>query len=518
MNNTVKSIQTTAKIIFSNGVEYTIPFVNPNTPGHPDLQDYGTKCSLKQSLYKGSNTNVIGNICCSSLSIEGRSIDKLLISTNENSRFYNYMNNTAKIEVRCTGDDEVTTLMGTFYVDTWECGTSSEEYDTFYISCVDLLSKIKNISLHKVRLRQQLKFSDYLKIIIDKLNTDLPVDLRVNYTLSTLQKMDNLYNANWQMYYNNIDRDNIENIFNTLAQNTLSYIWIDRTNTLQVDSLIDDNQSEAVCDLSGLINLFSYEIQQGDIGNYSGISVNYIESITYKSQQLLDLKDYQLYGGINRITAQLSSDKAIKINVIEINCEDRKRAICTGFFNYKNEIDLTIRSDTNTKAEIIVYGDVIEETYDTLTKYKDRNNKNNVLEIENHILRKEDIETYTDNFLRLISMKNSSLSAEGWINPQLKLSDMVTMTGTRLGINNFYKVVELDFQLGTNYRCNASLMKTIEGEISVESLLAADNEQVMLISGGTIDTNYTFFVPTQVEEEKIEDYIGTVLAELQAFL
>lgn len=517
MESTIKSVQTVAQIIFSNGQEYTIPFKNQQSQ-LLDLQNFGTKCSLKETLYKGTNTNVIGNICSKSLSIEGRSLDKKLISSNENSPYYNYMNNTAKIQVRCTGSDGVTTSMGTYYVDTWECGTSSSEYDTFYITCVDLLAKIKNISLHKVRINQHMKFSDYLKKVIDTLNRYLPNDLRVNYSIQTLQKLDNLYSSDWQMFYNNIDRDNIETIFNTLAQNTLSYIWIDRTNTLQVDSLLDDNSSEAVCSISGLTNLLEYNIEQGDIGNYSGISVEYIESVSYNDKQLLKLDNYQLYGGINEITAQLNSSKAINISVIEINCEDGTKAVCTGFFNYKNEIDMTIRATSNTIAQILVYGQEIEETLNILEKYKDDNKKDTVLEINNHLLRSYDIQTYADNFLRLISMKNSKLSVTGWINPQVKLSDMIGMTGIRLGINNYYKVVGLEFSLGTNYRCKADLMKTIEGQVAIESLLEPDNTEVCLITGGTIDTNYTFFNPTADEEEQIDDYIGTEIAALQTFI
>ena len=59
MESTVKRVLTTAKIIFSNGQEYTIPMINPNDHVNPDLQNYGTKCTLKQSLYKGTSTNVL---------------------------------------------------------------------------------------------------------------------------------------------------------------------------------------------------------------------------------------------------------------------------------------------------------------------------------------------------------------------------------------------------------------------------------------------------------------------------
>ena len=111
------------------------------------------------------------------------------------------------------------------------------------------------------------------------------------------------------------------------------------------------------------------------------------------------------------------------------------------------------------------------------------------------------------------------MSCEGYLNPQLKLSDMVAMTGIRLAINNYYKVVDLEFSLGTNYRCKANLMKTIDGNVSIEALLGNDNEFVLGMMGGeTVDTTYQFFTPTATQEEQIQDYIGTELTELQSFL
>ena len=180
---------------------------------------------------------------------------------------------------------------------------------------------------------------------------------------------------------------------------------------------------------------------------------------------------------------------------------------------------MVIKAFTNTKATITVYGQVIDETYKTINVYKNNNIRSNVLEVKNHILRAEDIETYTNNFLRLISMENSSVSAEGYLNTQLKLSDMVAVVGTRLAINNYYKVVDLEFSLGTSYRCKANLMKTIEGSVSIEALLGNDNEFVLGMMGGeTVDTTYDFFSPTPSQETQIQNYIGTELTELQSFL
>ena len=522
MNNTVKRVSTAAKIIFSNGSNYTIPFTNPHDSQNPDLLNYGTNCKLKQALYKANSTNVIGNICGSTLSIEGKSLNKLLIPSNENSQYYSYMNNTAKIEVKVTGDDNVETNMGVYYVDSWEGTESSDNYDTFNITCVDLMSKIKNIKITKVRINQQMKFSQYLKQIIDTLNDSLPVGMKVIYTMSTLEKMDKIYNDNWNMYYNNINTDSIENIFNELSQNTLSYVWIDRNNELQVDTLLDDVNEviTPVCELSGSTNLLSYSSEQGDICAYSGIECEFISGITYKDEQVLDINNIHLSAGNNTINTQLNSDRVIKVNLIEITPEDASvKCSVTGFLNFRNYIEINVKSLGETNVSIKVYGKLINESYDTLTKYKSDNDKNSLLSIKNHVLRSEDIPTYVDNFLRLISMKNSSLQVEGWINPQVKLSNMIEMTGTRLGISNYYKVIELEFNLVTNYRCRASLMKTIDAIEAIETLLTDDHNECLNILNGTIDEQYDFFSPTtQAQVTAIDNYVGNEIDSLYAFL
>ena len=518
MINTIKSVLTTAKIIFSNGSTYTIPFKNNNQS--TDLSTYGTSCKLVQSLYKGSNTNVIGNICCGYLSIDGYSHDKLLIPTNEDSEYYGLMNDTAKIEIKCLGNDNVETLMGVYYVETWESGASSDKYDTFYISCVDIMSKIKKISLPRISIKQHTKFSEYLIRVIETLNSYLPNDMKINYTLSVLENIDQFYNSGWSMYYNNINGDTIESIFNTLAQNTLAYIWIDRNRYLQVDSLLDDDLEQVVCELSGHTNLFNYDIQQGDVTSFSGVNVNYIEKVLYKDQQLLSLNNYQLFSGRNKLIANLNSDKTIKINLIQIKCYDHTaNVLCTDFSNYNGQIEMYIESSQNAKVDIVVYGTVIEEVYNNYIVYKNNENNNNLLQINNHILRYEDIPTYAENFVRLISMHNANISVNGLINPQLKVSDMVSVEGTRLGIDGHYKVLELEFDLGSNYRCKARLMKTIEGLVAIESMLMNDNIQVMFMNGGSVNTTYVFYTPTSAaEESRIENYLGDELDALREFL
>ena len=69
--------------------------------------------------------------------------------------------------------------------------------------------------------------------------------MNIQYTQSEIEKLDTIYGDDWQMWFNNIDRTDIETVFNTIAQNTLSYIWIDRNGYLKVDCLLDDKEEQA---------------------------------------------------------------------------------------------------------------------------------------------------------------------------------------------------------------------------------------------------------------------------------
>lgn len=460
MNSIVHNVKTTVVITFNNGQTYNLPMSDPLSQG---LNNYCTSISLKEQMYTKNNNNIIGNVCANTLSLKIISKDGLLISSNESSDYFGYMDQTAYIDVTCVGDDDVSTYMGRYYVDAWENGVTSSTANEVSISAIDVLGKIKNIALRKIRLQRKLDVNTYLVSILDKLNSSLPSEMRVLYNVQDLDIFKNS-GYNWQLWYNNIDRDSFENILNNIAQNTLSNLWIDRNRYFKTDWLLDDSQEVSVCDLSGAVNILDYGTNLGDTDKASGVEVTYIDNVSYEDKELASINNYPLTQGLNVLeNVNLNSDKILNINTIEIIC-DAGSAYCTSFFNYKNSIDFNIVSTQQTSCNIKIWGTVINEITNTVTDYLDNNNKNNLISIDNRILRKELISTYKDGLLDLISYRNSNIYAEGFINPQIKLGDLVKMTGNKLGIDSYYKVIGLDFKLGTNYRCKATLLKTF-GEV-----------------------------------------------------
>lgn len=516
MQSLVHSVKSHIVFHFANGSTYELPTKANN---NARLTNYGTSIKLKEGLYSRSSSNIVGNVIGNTLSIEAVTLDKLLLPNNENSAYYGYMNDTAYVDITCDipEDNNRSVYMGRYFVDTWEGGSSAASANEVSISCVDLLSKIKNISIGKIRLKRNIAFNDYLKTVIDKLNSTLPSYMQIQYSNSDLNIWKNSQFV-WQMYFNNIDRDNIENLFNCIAKYTISYIWINRERHLKTDHLLDDTPQESVCVLNGASNLMSYGTQTGDIDKYSGIRVKYITEVTPSYEQLLQLKDIQLYKGSNPfIDQKLSSDKVWDIHTIEVNCKEGKAVSTTPSF-YKNSIDFYVEATKKTKATITVYGTILNEKNKIIEKYKDNNVKETIIDIENRVLIDALIPTYAKGLISLMSMKNNQVYAEGFINPRIKLGDLVQLVGGKMGLNDYYKVTGLEYTLGTNYRCKATMIKTIEMEKSSEEILYQHNLNLLDVLSNEIVPSNKYPDITADENVICERELAEPLAQLRAVL
>jgi hypothetical protein len=173
------------------------------------------------------------------------------------------------------------------------------------------------------------------------------------------------------------------------------------------------------------------------------------------------LTDYSLNSGLNTVASNLTSDKVTNIHLIEVTTESGT-ATCVSFYYFRNDIEMSIMSDEDTVATITVYGTTIQESYADYDKYNTENT-GTLLEVENLVMcGYSNITKFADNFANLISMENGQVDATGYINPQLELSNMINLKGTKLEIDDAYKIIGLDFTFGSSYSCKASLIKTVK--------------------------------------------------------
>lgn len=510
MIDTVYDVKTNITIYFKNNTSYNLPLLDNN---NNNLTTYCKSIKITEQLYNNNNNNIVGNISGNNLVLQVTSMDKLLVSTNEQSAYFGYMDDTAYIDVTCTYNN-IEVSMGRYYVTSWENGTSSKDYNDITITCTNLLGKIKNISLRKMRLTRNISVTNYLVYVINILNNQLPASMQINYNLNDLKIFKNS-SYTWQLIFNNIDRDTLEATLNSIAQNTLSHIWIDRLNYLKTDWLCDDAGDTPVTQLNSTVNILDYGTDLSEINKASGVGVTYVENTSYEDKELLNISEYELIIGNNIIeNLILNSNKIYNISDIEIICESGY-AYCTSIFSYKNTLDLTIIASTSTICSIKVYGTVINEATNNLVKYKDNNYKSSTINIVNNILRKEIIPTFVDGVVHIASLKNSKVYATGWINPEVKLGDIVKLQGSNMGVDNLYKVIGLEFTLGLNYRVKASLLRTFDIPQDVNSILYDHNKVLIEQLGGMSKLPADIKLLNNNEEELAAIELGSDLEDLQ---
>jgi hypothetical protein len=284
---------------------------------------------------------------------------------------------------------------------------------------------------------------------------------------------------------------------------------------------MDTDESEEVTPLSGLQNIVSYNVDNGDIYNYAGVKVKYIESLNYEYGLIGSLSGISLNKGSNSISVNLDSDKVINIAHIEVLTNNSiSGALNINYFTYnKNDVTIEIKSDNIVESvDINIYGTTIIENINYTSGYKNGYTSGSLIEIENNLLRKESIYTYRNALLQLMTLDNNNIVVEGYINPAVKIGDKVSMYGKSLGINGIYRVLSLEYSLGTNYNCRATLIRTVDTVPSVDSLCYNDEIAVRnMITGASIDT-YTFQSFDIKNESVVQSQLGYVLNDFNEYL
>ena len=501
-NDVVSDVKAQITIYFQDGLNgaYSSSFQLGVASSSAVLQNYCTNLTLNEQLTSKNKNSILGNIAGNTLSLKITSNDRTLIPNNTLSPYYGYMDNTAIIDVMFTFKHKTTgntisVFMGRFFVDSWEGGTSASTSNQITISAVNLYSKLKNISLARIKNRTYKSFVDYLLDIVNKINSSLT---NQEYHLRVEQDSNNDYigvdifknlSYDWQLVYNNIDRDTVETLFNNIVNDTISFIWVDRQGYIRCDNLLDDQSEQSLTSLTGSTNLFEYSVTTGDYSTNSGLRVTYINKINIVRDELLRLSDIELLQGTNQILNKtMKFDNVYDIEQIELICENGT-AKCLSFDYYKKSLNLVVLAEQNTKADIVVYGRHIDEDTSSITKYQNDEKQSTLLDIKNRTLRKEIIGRYTDGLLFLMQCKNNQVNCSGYINPCLKLGDVVTFTGLKFNVSGLYKIVGLKYTLnGASYRCTAQLLNTSNIDIDVDTILYDQIRQLeACLRGGTIN-------------------------------
>lgn len=423
-----------------------------------NLTNYITEIDIDEST-NTQNNNPVGVVSSNTLKLTLNSMDRSLFPENVGSRYYGLMDNTATIKVTLE-DVDGTVEFNTFYVSNWKSNITSQRPNKVIIECTDLLSIINKNSVPSGVITQNLSTKEAFIYMLNKLNEQLEEQYRVQY-----DEADIIFDAFDNIEYDNLDTGSMGDWLNTVSQCTLTNIYIARDNKIKTDYCLDDTASESVYNLSDKVNITNASVDTGGLVKYTGVKTSYITNTINNMDKLTTLNNQVVKPGVNLFDNVSLGSKVFRINAVRLKSNiDSALELTKLDYDKRNcNLEITNISESNINCTIEVYGQSLKEN--TLSVTKNKNSSNEILSITNKLILPEDAEVYTDNLLKLIGIRNSTISVTGFFNPRIKLGDTVYVDVEKsINASGYYKVIGLKWKISNTIKCTAKLIKTIVEE------------------------------------------------------
>jgi hypothetical protein len=156
------------------------------------------------------------------------------------------------------------------------------------------------------------------------------------------------------------------------------------------------------------------------------------------------------------------SNKVFNINAVRLISNTSRALKLTKLTYNKRKCSLEIENNTtdDITCSIVIYGQSLKEN--KLSILKTKGSTNEILEVTNKLLLPEYAEKYTTNLLKLVGLRNSSLSLTGFFNPRLKLGDTIYVDVERsIKTSGYYKIIGLHWKISNTIKCTAKVIKVI---------------------------------------------------------
>lgn len=450
MTDLIEKVKCSITITLSNNTTITIALDETGEP-----TNYATGVEVTEETGT-ENNNPVGVVSSNLLKLAINTKDLSLIPQNKQSPYYGFMNNTATVTVTVETVDGLITFE-TFYVNDWKSNISSSNPYGVIINCVDLMSLMNKNSTPPAQLVKQQATGTYLLNILTKLNENLPEKYHVETNITDGSFRD-FYNIQYPIF----SEDTMAVFLNTISQCTLTNFYLNRSNILVADNLLDDSEAEAVATLSDSVNVFSASLDSQGMVNYSAVKVNYFLYTINDTSLLTSLDSQTLEIGDNPFTIPLSN--VFKVNYIKVITDGLDKVETTGFSYSKDSCNLILTSTEATTCTIEIYGQTLRENKMSLTVSRE-NSSNETLEVTNRLLPESSISTFANKLLEIVDVRGQELTLEGFFNPALKLGDIVNVD-CRKSINTSgrYKIIALKWKITSTIKCTCKLIKIQEEE------------------------------------------------------
>jgi len=446
-------------------------------------------CSIDPSGDSVSNFMGYGNLKASQLTVKLNCKDASLLPSNTSGPYYGHFTKSGYIDVYSTfttynSDGNISKeserqYLGRYYIDSWESGSTNSDYTEITITASDLFSRIKDIDISNIELTSyttttgsNIKEETLGDIIQDVVNC---VNSQTSYSLNFVKSG---FNDKMQVFVdgllfgvikhnNNIKFTTFGEFINSISKYCLINFWISPLEYLAFnvprDILYESvTTSDASHYISGGLNSMTDGGDLGCILDSTNLSlvVKYIPSFTLSNTELVSQTVQLPQFGYD--LSQLNvDDKIEKVTGIVFNTEASDVSV-TGLRNNTHKIfgllDSLYAEDDGKDVQFTIYGwkytaaDMVsDETYKT--------SNSGIVNIENPYIHVNSEAVFTKELHDIATLNNKMVYVEGFLSPGIMMGDLVCIENTELKIADVYRVVQIEYDLNTNYRCKMYLVK-----------------------------------------------------------
>lgn len=427
-----------------------------NVENKNNITNYVTSIDIDEST-NAQNNNPVGVVSANTLKIVLNSNDRSLFPENNQSPYYGFMNNTATIRVTLTDvDGEVN--FNTYYISKWNSNINSNNPNQVIIEATDLLAIINKNSVPSGTItNRDMTTKESFIFMLNNLNNNLDLKYKLQYDESDIN-----FSDFDKIEYDNIEAGNMSDWLNTVSQCTLTNIYIARDNKLKTDNCLDDKATESVGNLSDKVNITNASVDTGGLVNYTGVKINYITNTINPMAELTTVSNQLVKPGVNVFDDIDLSNKVFTINAVRLISNTSQALKLTKLVYDKRKCNIEIENTTteNITCSIVIYGQSFKEN--KLSVLKTKGSTNEILEVTNKLLLPNYADKYANNLLKLVGLRNSSLSLTGFFNPRLKLGDTIYVDVDKsIKTSGYYKIIGLHWKISNTIKCTAKVIKVI---------------------------------------------------------
>lgn len=421
-----------------------------------NITNYVTSIDIDEST-NAQNNNPVGVVSANTLKIVLNSNDRSLFPENNQSPYYGFMNNTATIRVTLTDvDGEVN--FNTYYISKWNSNINSNNPNQVIIEATDLLAIINKNSVPSGTItNRDMTTKESFIFMLNNLNENLDLKYKLQYDESDIK-----FSDFDKIEYDNIEAGNMSDWLNTVSQCTLTNIYIARDNKLKTDNCLDDKATESVGTLSDKVNITNASVDTGGLVNYTGVKINYITNTINPMAELTTVSNQLVKPGVNVFDDIDLSNKVFTINAVRLISNTSQALKLNKLVYDKRKCNIEIENTTteNITCSIVIYGQSFKEN--KLSVLKTKGSTNEILEVTNKLLLPDYADKYANNLLKLVGLRNSSLSLTGFFNPRLKLGDTIYVDVDKsIKTSGYYKIIGLHWKISNTIKCTAKVIKVI---------------------------------------------------------